>query len=161
MQNQKTDTKAAFASLTEKQRDFLVNYLEGGDASAAYRKAYDAENMSAGAIRVEACRLKQHPNIALILDSLAAEQLDKAKTNREEHLKELARLSARAELAGNYGAAIQAEIHRGKAVGLYAEKKDPNVRTPQDVLNDIAAKYPDFALKLARGYVKEGNETKH
>ncbi|GAB4225082.1 MAG: hypothetical protein Kow0032_00030 [Methyloligellaceae bacterium] len=41
-----------------------------GNASEAYRRAYDAQRMSDRAIRVEACRLKSNPNVALAIARL-------------------------------------------------------------------------------------------
>ena len=40
----------------------------------------------------------------------------------ETHLAELSALRDEAKLAGNYGAAVQAELNRGKAAGLYIER---------------------------------------
>ena len=51
-------------TLTVKQSRFVAEFLKDGKASRAYRDSYDAANMSDGAIRVEACRLLQRPNVA-------------------------------------------------------------------------------------------------
>ena len=51
---------------------FVVN---GGNGSDAYRKAFSAENMSAPAIRVEASRLLDVPNVSLRIRELQAEAL--------------------------------------------------------------------------------------
>lgn len=56
--------------LTPKQSQFAQKYVELGNASEAYRQSYDAENMSPEAIRVEACRLLQHPRVALMVVNL-------------------------------------------------------------------------------------------
>jgi phage terminase small subunit len=64
--------------MTPKQKEFARKYLETGCASAAYRAAYSAENMSPGAVKVEAHRMLQHPNVALTIESLQA-------AHRERH----------------------------------------------------------------------------
>jgi phage terminase small subunit len=57
------------SELTPKQERFARKYVELGNASEAYRQAYDAENMSGAAINEEAYRLTKNPDIALrILD---------------------------------------------------------------------------------------------
>ena len=59
--------------LTPKQEKFAQKYIETSNASEAYRQAYDAHNMSPEAIRVEACRLLQSPNVALTVLRLREE----------------------------------------------------------------------------------------
>ena len=54
--------------MTNKQERFVAEVVAGASLSAAYREAYDAEGMSDGAVRVEACRLARNPNIALMID---------------------------------------------------------------------------------------------
>ena len=53
--------------LSPKQEAFALRYLEIGNQSQAYRYAYNTQNMSDAAVRVEACRLLKHPKIALTL----------------------------------------------------------------------------------------------
>jgi phage terminase small subunit len=47
--------------LTSKQERWFQLYMEIGNGSEAYRRAYDAANMSDRAIRVEASKLINHP----------------------------------------------------------------------------------------------------
>ena len=56
--------------LTMKQFHFARLWFELGNASEAYRQAYDAENMSAQAIGVEAHKLTRHPKVALIVEEM-------------------------------------------------------------------------------------------
>ena len=57
---------------TPKQKEFVNALLRQhppmSNASKAYREAYNAEGMCDEAIAVEACRLKQHPKVTLMLD---------------------------------------------------------------------------------------------
>lgn len=71
------------ARLTPKQESFVRFYIETGNASEAYRRAYNASRMSDNAIHVAACRLLQNSKVALRVSELrgkAAEKvvLDKA-----------------------------------------------------------------------------------
>jgi phage terminase small subunit len=43
--------------LTQKQENFCLAYIECGNASEAYRRAYDAENMQPQTIHVKASEL--------------------------------------------------------------------------------------------------------
>lgn len=56
--------------LTQKQSDFARYVVEMGCQADAYRAAYDAENMSDKAIRIEACRLMDNPSVALAVEKL-------------------------------------------------------------------------------------------
>lgn len=57
-------------TLTPKQEAFAQAYLETSNACEAYRRAYNAKNMSQNALGVEACRLLSSPKVALRLSEL-------------------------------------------------------------------------------------------
>ena len=61
-------------TLTVKQKVFGLAFLETGNASEAYRRAYDTQNMKPESIRVNACKLKKHANIVLMLEQLQVRQ---------------------------------------------------------------------------------------
>lgn len=52
------------SQLTVKQEKFAQKYVELGNASEAYRQAYDAENMAPETIHNEAHILLKHPEVA-------------------------------------------------------------------------------------------------
>jgi phage terminase small subunit len=56
--------------LTIKQEKFSQAYVKTGNASEAYRQAYDAEHMTPPAINQEAHHLARNPNIALRVEEL-------------------------------------------------------------------------------------------
>ena len=56
--------------LTPKQETFARHVAEGDTYAQAYRTAYDAENMSDKAIRVEASRLASNPIVSLMVMEL-------------------------------------------------------------------------------------------
>lgn len=58
--------------MTPKQEAFARAYVETGNASEAYRRAYNAEKMKDEAIKVEASRLLDNPNVALTVEALKA-----------------------------------------------------------------------------------------
>ena len=62
--------------LTAKQEAFCQAYVKGdskGNASAAYRAAYDTDKMKPASIRAEACRLLDNLNVTQRIDQLNAD----------------------------------------------------------------------------------------
>jgi len=113
--------------LTEKQERFCAAYLETGNATEAYRRAYGAEKMAPATVHRKAKVLIDNVKIRLRLAELRAPVVMAAQITLEQHLLDLKRLRDVAEKAADYGAAIRAEIARGKAAGLYVEKIDLNL----------------------------------
>lgn len=113
-------------SLTEKQERFCIEYIRTGNASEAYRQAYDSSNMSPESINRKAKELMDNGKISARLEELRAPVREKAQITLESHLADLKRLRDRAEEEGKFAAAITAEVNRGKASGLYVEKHEIN-----------------------------------
>jgi phage terminase small subunit len=67
---------AVAGKLTPKQQAFVFAYLETGNASEAYRRAYDASRMKPGTVEKRAAELLRH---GVIKGRLEAEQADIAK----------------------------------------------------------------------------------
>lgn len=113
--------------LTPKQESFCLAYLETGNASEAYRRAYSAEKMKPETVNRAAKEMIDLPKIAARLQELRKPAVKAAQITLEQHLKDLQRLRDLAESSEKYGPAIQAEMARGKASGLYTEKIELNV----------------------------------
>jgi phage terminase small subunit len=111
-------------TLTPKQENFCLAYLETGNASESYRRAYDAENMKPESINVNASKLLSDAKVALRIEELRAPIREKAMLTLESHLARLDELSRKAEEAEQFGPAITAETNRGKAAGLYTDKME-------------------------------------
>jgi phage terminase small subunit len=109
-------------SLTPKQEAFCIAYIECGNASEAYRRSYDAGSMTATSVNRKAKELLDNGKIAARLAELRAPAVERAQVTLESHLTELQRLRDAAYSAEKFGPAIQAEIARGKASGLYVDK---------------------------------------
>lgn len=76
-------------ALTAKQDSFALAYLATGNASEAYRRAYNAENMKPESISVSASRLLEHPKIRLRLQELNQAAVSAAVMTRQEALERL------------------------------------------------------------------------
>jgi phage terminase small subunit len=118
-------------SLTVKQEAFCLAYMETGNASEAYRQAYDAENMSANAIGVEACRLMDNPNVALKVEELQNEAKQRHVITVEILIKELEEARDAALKADNpqSSAAVAATMGKAKLLGMLTDKLDATMTT--------------------------------
>lgn len=79
--------------LTPKQEAFCLRYLETGNASDAYRHAYDAEKMKPESVHRKAFELLQNVKIAARLAELKALQLKRHNVTIDRVLTEYARLA--------------------------------------------------------------------
>ena len=111
-------------ALTQKQENFCLAYIETGNASEAYRRAYNAQRMKPETINRAAKELIDNSKITARIEELRGPVVEAAGITLARHLEELARLRDEARAAGQLSAAINAEISRGKASGLYIDKKE-------------------------------------
>lgn len=59
-------------NLTAKQEAFVSFYMETGNASASYRRAYDCSKTKEASVNVNAHRLKNHPKVSLRIEEFNA-----------------------------------------------------------------------------------------
>ena len=85
-------------ALTQKQEKFCLAYIETGNASEAYRRSYNCENMKDSSINVNACKMLTHAKIAQRLKELNASAVSAAIMTRQEALERLTSF-ARTDLA--------------------------------------------------------------
>ena len=110
--------------LTQKQESFCLAYIETGNASEAYRQVYDTGKMKPETINRNAKALMDDSKITARLDELRAPAREAAQLTLEKHLATLADLRDKATENGMYGAAVTAEVARGRAAGLYIERRE-------------------------------------
>lgn len=167
-QQKKTETfeVGELPDLNPDDRVFVEGLLAGKSASDAYRAAFNTDHMQQNSIWTCASRLRHSAKVSLWLQAARMANLGSATVTLGSHLQELERLRELAAATGNYGAAVNAEVSRGKAAGHYVEKIQ-DVTRENDVastLKDIAAISPDLARELASQHgVPWNNEqaTKH
>ena len=71
--------------LTPKQRKFAEEYVNTGNASEAYRRAYDVgKNTSIDTIKVNSSKMLADTNIALTIKELQIKQANKYEITRQE-----------------------------------------------------------------------------
>ena len=113
--------------LTEMQMkfaEFLVFGDENGpltQTEAALRAGYSPKRA-----RIEASELtnpKQCPLVVKYIAELKEERIKKHEVTYEGHIAELGRLREAALKKGSFSSAVNAEANRGKAAGLYIDRK--------------------------------------
>ena len=141
MQQKKTDPVEIpedLPDITDKQQEFVRQLLEGKSASDAYRAAYSVENMSNEAIWVEASRVKNDPKVSLWLTKAKIGSFTRMTHTVETINERLEHLSHAAEVAGNYGAAVNATQAQAKLYGLMVDKVE-DVTKPDTTIDDKLA----------------------
>lgn len=128
-------------SLTAKQEAFCLAYMETGNASEAYRRAYDAENMTPESVRVAACRLLDNANVSLMVEELQKEAKQRNAITVDDLIKELEEARDAALKADNpqSSAAVAATMGKAKLLGMLVDKVDANVTT-----RELPASIDDF-----------------
>lgn len=74
-------------SLTVKQENFCNYYIESGNASEAYRRAYSCRKMRDKQVWEESCKLLSNPKVAQRVKVIQEEQKKKSDITKEEIIK--------------------------------------------------------------------------
>ena len=91
--------------------------------TAAYRATHETSSKdSPNAIYIRAHRLKGSERIQEWRSAYMRLGQFNALVSFEDHIKRMRELSEEARKGGNYGAAVNAEHHVGKALGHYVDK---------------------------------------
>ena len=113
--------------LTEMQMRFAEFVVFGGpDGPMTQTEAATAAGYSAKRARQEGSELlnpRLSPLVVQYVGKLKEERLKKFEVNYEGHVAELARIKELALKKGSFSSAVNAETNRGKAAGLYIERK--------------------------------------
>lgn len=142
------------AGLTQKQEAFALAYIQTGNASEAYRTAYNVKpGTKEATINRTAKELVDNPKIAARIAELRAPAVEKAQLTLEKHLDDLLRLRNMAVKDAKWSAAIQAEIARGKAAGLYVDRSE--LTGPNGAPIPVANVPLDYYVEARKALLKE------
>ena len=110
--------------MTTKQEQFARLYVETGNASEAYRQAYNTDNMKPETVTNEAYKLLQAPDISAMVDDLKAEARQRHAVTVDDLLHELeqARAAALTAPTPQSSAAVSATMGKAKMLGLLVDK---------------------------------------
>ena len=113
--------------LTEMQQRFAEFLVFGGpDGPMTKTEAALAAGYSPKRARQEGselCNPRLSPLVVKYIGELKEERLRKHEVTYEGHIAELARLREAALKKGSFSSAVNAEANRGKAAGLYIDRK--------------------------------------
>lgn len=108
--------------LTIKQESFCQKFIETGNASEAYRQAYDSSNMKAETVNREAFALLENHKIATRVESLKLEHRARHNVSVDSLTTELDEARDLAIDCKNPSAAVSATTAKAKLHGLLIEK---------------------------------------
>ena len=131
--------------LTEMQMRFAYELVTNEGRKTATECAKDA-GYDADSAHVRASELqnpKRYPLVVQYIGELREEWQKKYEVTYERHISELAKLREESRKKGAWSAAINAEVARGKAAGLYVEQKI--IRTGK--LEDLSAEQLESRMK--------------
>ena len=112
------------AELTQKQENFCLAYIETSNASEAYRRSFACSKSKPETINEAACRLLKNSKVAARIAAIRKPAVESAEVTLKQHLDDLKRLRDLAEASEKFGPAVQAEMARGKASGLYVDRTE-------------------------------------
>lgn len=132
-------------ALTPKQEKFAQGVAEGKTQADAYRAAYNVRPTTKPETVVQAAsRIMSDSNVSARVEELRAPIIADCGITLRTHLTRLENLSLAAEKQGNFGAAVSAEIARGKASGVSVEKSEQKTtvtKKAEDLTDDELAYY--------------------
>ena len=111
--------------LTEMQKKFAHELVSNEGRKYAYQCAIDA-GYAKDRSRQTAYELqnpKHHPLVVRYIGEIREEYQKKYAVTFERHITELGKIRQDALAKGAWSAAVNAEVARGKAAGLYIEQK--------------------------------------
>jgi phage terminase small subunit len=114
-------------ALTVKQENFCLAYMETGNASEAYRRAYNAENMKPESVNRKAKEVMDNVKIAARLSTLQERLAQKSILTIERLTNDLLRIAKKGEdLAEAPGLSVARAslMDAAKLNGLVVDKKD-------------------------------------
>ena len=113
--------------LTEMQMRFAEHLVYGGpDGPVTKTEAAVLAGYNKDRARIEGSELtnpKQNPLVVQYIGNLKEEKLKKYEVTYDGHIAELGKIRERALKKGAWSAAVNAETNRGKAAGLYIDRK--------------------------------------
>jgi len=113
--------------LTEMQKRFSELIVFGGpdgymsQTEAAIKAGYSEKRARSEGSELMNPRIS--PLVVQYIDKLKQERLSKHEVTYEKHVAELDRIKEQALKKGSFSSAVNAETNRGKAAGLYIDRK--------------------------------------
>jgi phage terminase small subunit len=121
--------------LTPKHKKFCRLYVQGMSAAAAARKSGFTTNMISSKVQGSAM-IRKNPLVVNHIIELLTKDKERSDVSMETHLTELSHLRDQAVDTGQVAAAISAEVSRGRAAGLYIDRKEVTVSKVENMTTE-------------------------
>ncbi len=146
--------------LTPKQIQFAreVVYNDGSKTRTECAIAAGYGEAGAAVRASELMNPQKYPLVVRYIQGLQAELDKKYEVTFSRHVRELAKIRDQAIDKGNLTAAVSAEVQRGRAAGLYVERKEIRKGSIDDMSREDVLKQLK-ELGLTGEFKKEGNNT--
>lgn len=124
--------------MTPKQEHFARLYVETGNASEAYRQAYNTGSMKPETVTNEAYKLLQYRDISAMVEELKAEARSRHAVTVDDLLAELeqARAAALSAPTPQSSAAVSATMGKAKMLGLIVDRAEMKQEVKAEVQTD-------------------------
>ena len=124
--------------LTPKQERFCQVYIETGNASEAYRQAYNASRTKPEVVAVKASQMLANGKVAVRIDALRALHQKRHEITVDDLVAELEEARKLAFETEKAAAAVQATMGKAKLLGLVIEKQETNVVQPPKIIVELS-----------------------
>ena len=124
--------------LTPKQEAFCYGYIETGNASEAYRQAYNAEKMRPDTVNNKAYGLLQKGDIRARLDELRAEHKKRHEITVDTLVAELEEARKLAFETDKAAAAVSATMGKAKLLGLVVDKQETAITQAPTIVVELS-----------------------
>ena len=121
--------------LSPRHKKFCSLWIKGMTGAEAARKSGFTKHQF-GAKAQGSALLRRNPLISNYIIDLMRKEAERQNVSMESHLTELSRLRDEAIDSGQISSAISAEISRGKAAGLYIDKKEVTVNKVESMSDE-------------------------
>lgn len=124
--------------LTPKQEKFCQVYIETGNASEAYRQAYNTEKMKPESVNSKGYQLLQQVQITARLDELRAEHKKRHEITVDTLVAELEEARKLAFETDKAAAAVSATMGKAKLLGLVVEKQETAITQAPTIVVELS-----------------------
>ena len=124
--------------LTPKQEKFCQVYIETGNASEAYRQAYNTAKMKPETVNRTAKQLLDNRKIAARLDELRALHQKRHEITVDDLVKELEEARKLAFETDKAAAAVSATMGKAKLLGLVVDKQETAITQAPTIVVELS-----------------------
>lgn len=114
--------------LTIKQENFCLAYVETGNASEAYRRAYDTEDMLPASVNRQAVQLLENCKITSRINELRSTAMERHRITVDDLLKELDEAREMGRTTGKAAPMVAATMGKAKLLGLDKALEEADTR---------------------------------